>query len=67
MPTTPDQMPIATARSAASVKTLVRIDNVAGMMNAAPPPMTARAAISWPTPPANAAAADAMRRPRARG
>jgi hypothetical protein len=58
-PTTPDQIPIANARSRASVNTLVRIDRVAGMMNAAAPPMTARAPTSWPTPVVNAATADA--------
>ena len=47
------------ARSRASVKTLISSDSVAGMMNAAPAPMTARAAISASTPPAKAAAADA--------
>ena len=59
MPMTPDQMPIAMARSRASVNVLVRMLNVAGMMNAAAPPMTARAVTSWPTPPANAAAVEA--------
>ena len=51
-------MPMAIARSAASVKTLVSSDSVAGMMNAAPAPITARAVTSWPTPPANAAPAE---------
>ena len=46
------QMPIAVARSRGSVKTLMRSESVAGMMNAAPAPMTARAAISASTPPA---------------
>ena len=36
------QMPIAVARSRASVKTLISSESVAGMMNAAPAPMTAR-------------------------
>ena len=45
-PATPDQRPIASARSRVSVNTLVRIDSVAGMISAAPMPMTARAAIS---------------------
>ena len=40
------QMPMAIARSRASVKTLVRSESVAGMMNAAPAPMTARAVTS---------------------
>ena len=39
------QMPMAIARSRASVKTLISSESVAGMMNAAPAPMTARAAI----------------------
>ena len=52
-------MPIAIARSRASVKTLISSDSVAGMMNAAPAPMTARARMSSSTPPANAAAAEA--------
>ena len=43
MPATPDQSPMASARSRASVNTLVRIDSVAGMISAAPMPMTARA------------------------
>ena len=46
MPATPDHSPIAMARSRASVNTFVRIDSVAGMISAAPMPITARAAIS---------------------
>ena len=46
-PATPDQMPIAIARSRAFVNTLVRIDSVAGMISAAPTPITARAPTSW--------------------
>ena len=53
------QMPIAIARSRASVKTLISSESVAGMMNAAPAPMTARATISASTPPAYAAPAEA--------
>ena len=53
------QMPIAVARSRSSVNTLTRSESVAGMMNAAPAPITARAAISASTPPAYAAAAEA--------
>jgi hypothetical protein len=53
------QMPIAVARSRSSVNTLTSSESVAGMMNAAPAPITARAAISASTPPAYAAAADA--------
>ena len=59
MPATADHRPIALARSFGSVNTLVRIDNVAGMTSAAPSPMTARAAISWPEVVASAPAADA--------
>ena len=43
---TPAQMPIALPRSAGSVKTLVMIDNVDGMMNAPPMPMSARVPMS---------------------
>ena len=39
-------MPMALPRSTGSVKTLVMIDSVAGMMNAPPMPMNARVAIS---------------------
>src|SRR3954447_20189514 len=53
------QRPIAIVRSRASVKTLIRSESVAGMMNAAPAPMTARATISPSTPPAYAAHAEA--------
>ena len=49
------QMPIAIARSRVSVKTLISSESVAGMMNAAPAPMTARATMSPSTPPAYAA------------
>ena len=52
------QMPIAVARSRSSVNTLTSSESVAGMMNAAPAPITARAAISASTPPAYAAAAE---------
>ena len=45
------QRPTASARSRASVKTLMSSESVAGMMNAAPAPMTARARISRSTPP----------------
>ena len=45
-PATPDQMPIAIARSRAFVNTLVRIESVAGMISAAPTPITARAVMS---------------------
>ena len=48
-PEMPAQMAMALARSWAG-KTLVRIDSVAGMTNAAPRPMTARLAISWVEP-----------------
>ena len=59
MPATPDQMPIAMARSRGTVKTLVMIESVAGMISAAPSPITARAPTSWLTPPEKAAAPDA--------
>ena len=42
----PAQMAMARARSVGTVKTLVTIDRVAGMMSAAPTPMTQRMAIS---------------------
>ena len=42
---TPAHTPIALARSAGTVKTLVRIDSVDGMMKAAPAPMRARVAM----------------------
>ena len=45
LPEMPAQMAIALARSRAG-KTLVRIDSVDGMTNAAPMPMIARAAMS---------------------
>ena len=45
-PATPAQMPIALRRSYGSWKTLVRIDNVDGMMNAPPMPMSERVAMS---------------------
>jgi hypothetical protein len=49
---------MACARSRASVKTLVRIDRVEGMMAAPPMPITARAPMSMPAEPANAAVAE---------
>ena len=42
------QRPIASARSRRSVNTLVSSERVAGNTIAAPTPITARAAISWP-------------------
>ena len=53
------QIPIAAARSRASANTAGSSDSVAGMMQAAPAPMTARLAINPPLPPAVAAAAEA--------
>ncbi len=47
LPAMPAQMAIALARSRTG-KTLVRIDSVEGMTNAAPMPITARAAMSTP-------------------
>jgi hypothetical protein len=69
MPAVADQMAMAWARSFGTVKTLVMIERVAGMTRAAPTPIRARVAISWPALPANALAVEApamMRRPRAR-
>ena len=54
-PATADQAAIACGRSFGG-KTAFRIDSVAGMTNAAPRPITTRAAISIPVPVANAAA-----------
>ena len=45
-PDTPAHSAMARARSPGSLNTLVRIDSVAGMMNAAPKPCTARSRIS---------------------
>ncbi len=48
---TPAHTPMALPRSTGSVKTLVMIDNVAGMMNAPPIPMNARVAMrTWVDP-----------------
>ncbi len=54
----PAHTPMARPRSRGSVKTLVMIDRVAGMMNAPPTPMTARKTISAPADPLNAASAE---------
>jgi hypothetical protein len=51
-------MPIARCRSPESRKALVMIDSVEGIIMAAPIPMLARAAMSTPTEPENAAQAD---------
>ena len=59
MPLTPAQIPMARPRSLGSVKMLVMIDNVAGMMNAAPMPMNAREMMSCVTPSESAALVDA--------
>ncbi len=48
----PAQMAMARARSVGTVKTLVTMDRVAGMIRAAPMPMTQRVAISWLADPA---------------
>ena len=48
MPLTALQIPMALARSRASVKTLVMMASVAGKMAAAPMPMRARAVMSAP-------------------
>ena len=55
-PATADQAAIACGRSFGG-NTAFRIDSVAGMTNAAPRPITTRAAISMPVPDAKAAAA----------
>jgi hypothetical protein len=64
-PVVAPQSPIARARSLRSVKTFVRSDSVAGKINAAPMPMTARAAISspgeLPSPPARLASPNTQR------
>jgi hypothetical protein len=49
------QMAIALVRSG-PLKTLAMIESVAGMIKAAPTPIPARAAISWPADPASGAA-----------
>ena len=51
---TPAHTPIAFARSRGSWNTLVMIESVAGMMNAAPTPMSARVPISIAGDDANA-------------
>ena len=63
-PEMPAQMAMALGRSWAG-KTLVRIDRVDGMMNAAARPMIARAAMIWPELSANEAnSAPTMNRTR---
>ena len=47
-PATADHMAMALARSAGTVKTFVRMDSVAGMIAAAPIPITTREAMSSP-------------------
>src|SRR6185312_10851431 len=56
-PDTPAQIPIARGRSSGG-KTLVRIDNVDGMMNAPPSPMIPRITMSCVGDPTNAEIAD---------
>ena len=56
-PASPAQMAMARARSWGG-KTLVRIDSVDGMIRAAPTPMSARKAVSWPEELQKAAAVD---------
>ena len=58
-PMVPAQPPMARARSAGSRKMSLMIDNDEGIVSAAPPPMTARHAISKGTEPANAAPTEA--------
>ena len=55
---TPAHTPIALPRSSGSVKTLVMIDSVDGMMNAPPMPISARVAISASADGANADSAE---------
>ena len=55
---TPAQIPMALERPLGSVKTLVMIDSVAGMINAPPTPMKARVAIRASVDPARAEATD---------
>ena len=55
-PATADQAAMACGRSRGG-NTEFRMDSVAGITNAAPRPITTRAAISVPVPEANAAAA----------
>ena len=54
MADTPAHTPMALPRSSGLVKTLVMIDNVDGMMNAPPTPISARVAMSVLAEPANA-------------
>ena len=68
-PDTPAQMPMALARSAGSVKTLVRMDSVAGMISAPPMPMNARApmrALAEPLKAASTEPTPKMARPAVR-
>ncbi len=53
-PVVPDQMPMARSWSTGSRKRSVMIERVAGMMQAAPNPITARAPISSFTEPEKA-------------
>ncbi len=55
---TPAHTPMARPRSRGSRNTLVMMDRVAGMMNAAPMPMTQRKAMSCPDEPALAASSE---------
>ena len=57
-PVVADQIPIARAWSSASRKTLMTIERVAGMMQAAPRPMTDRATINAVTDAEKADAAE---------
>ncbi len=69
MADTPAHTPIALARSRGSWNTLVMIESVAGMMNAAPTPMSARVPMSISGDDANADETDPTRkidRPSAR-
>ena len=57
-PLVPAQKPIARCRTAGSWNMSVMMASVDGMISAAPMPMLARAAISMPTEPENAAQVD---------
>ena len=57
-PIVPAQVPMARARSVGSRKMSLMIDSDAGMVKAAPAPMTARQAINRCTEPENAAPID---------
>jgi hypothetical protein len=59
-PATADHMAMALARSAGTVKTLVKMERVAGMTAAAPIPITTRQQTSWLAEVDMAASAEAV-------